>query len=129
MEFIRAFFSLYMLRCVRYALIIFLGALQTPCWSEDLSTSLTGSRFSYEVVAGDYLAKIGARFGVSGQALAGDNAIPDSNRILPGLSLRVDNRHIVPEALQDGLVINIPQRMMFFFQDGRLVSSYPVGLG
>jgi len=113
------------------ALIILLGASQNLCLggqAEGLPT-LTGSRFSYSVMPGDYLEKIGARFGVSAALLARDNAIPDPDRILPGQNLWIDNHHIVAEFVQDGIVINLPQRMLFFFRDGKLAASYSVGLG
>lgn len=42
----------------------------------------------------------------------------------------VSDSHIVPR-IDDGvtLVINVPQRTLFRFEDGRLVESYPVGVG
>jgi L,D-transpeptidase ErfK/SrfK len=46
-----------------------------------------------------------------------------------GQELRVDNRHIVPLGLQDGILINLPQRLLFYFVQGTLVAYYPVGLG
>jgi L,D-transpeptidase ErfK/SrfK len=46
-----------------------------------------------------------------------------------GERLRIDNRHLVPETLEQGILINIPQRMLFLFQGGRLMMSYPAGLG
>jgi L,D-transpeptidase ErfK/SrfK len=120
-----------MSRSMTYVLLILLGVWQSVCraGSGEGLPALTGSQFSYNVVAGDYLEKIGARFGVSAVVLARDNGMPDPDRIFPGQQLRVDNRHIVPESLQNGIVINIPQRMLFFFLDGRLANSYPIGVG
>jgi L,D-transpeptidase ErfK/SrfK len=46
-----------------------------------------------------------------------------------GQVLGVDNRHVVPFFLEQGILINIPQRLLFLFQKGRLVAWYPVGLG
>ena len=110
--------------------IILLGVSQNICRAgQEELPALTGGLFSYSVAPGDYLEKIGARFGVSAGVLAADNNIDRPDRILPGQTLRVDNPHIVPQVLQNGIVINIPQRMLFFFKDGRLVSAYPVGLG
>ena len=43
--------------------------------------------------------------------------------------LRIDNPHLAPIALDDGIVINIPQRMLFYFKSGTLAAAYPVGLG
>jgi L,D-transpeptidase ErfK/SrfK len=90
---------------------------------------LTGGQFSYNVLPGEYLEKIGARFGVSDEVLARDNDIADPDLIMPGQKIWVDNHHLVPEVLQSGIIINLPQRMLFYFQDGKLVSAYPVGLG
>jgi L,D-transpeptidase ErfK/SrfK len=37
--------------------------------------------------------------------------------------------HLVPGGLRDGLLLNVPQRMLFVMHDGGAVASYPVGLG
>jgi L,D-transpeptidase ErfK/SrfK len=37
--------------------------------------------------------------------------------------------HLVPTALTDGILLNVPQRRLFVMQDGHAVASYPVGLG
>jgi L,D-transpeptidase ErfK/SrfK len=118
----------------RYAIRALILALmmQSLCaggQEEQSPSQLTGGRFSYTVVPGDYLAKIGARFGEAAEVLARENEIAEPNAIKPGLSLAVDNQHIVPESLHDGIVINLPQRMLFFFRDGKLKNAYPVGLG
>lgn len=118
----------------RFALCVFIvwfGAFQNLAFpgQGERPSVLTGGRFSYRVMPGDYLEKIGARFGVSAAVLARENEIPDPDLIKTEQQLRIDNRHIVPEALQNGVVINVPQRMLFFFRDGKLLSVYPVGLG
>jgi L,D-transpeptidase ErfK/SrfK len=43
--------------------------------------------------------------------------------------LKIDNRHIVPADLSDGILINIPQREVFLLRDGMVVSNYPIGPG
>ena len=50
-------------------------------------------------------------------------------RLKPGSSLRVDNRHVVPDQLKDGIVIDMPQRMVFFVAGGVLAAAYPAALG
>jgi L,D-transpeptidase ErfK/SrfK len=37
--------------------------------------------------------------------------------------------HLVPPGLATGVLLNVPQRMIFLMQDGEAVASYPVGLG
>jgi L,D-transpeptidase ErfK/SrfK len=46
-----------------------------------------------------------------------------------GQQLHIDNRHIVPSVVSDGILINIPQRMLFYFKERRLIRAFPVGLG
>jgi L,D-transpeptidase ErfK/SrfK len=94
-----------------------------------LSEQLVGGEFSYVVQKGDSLTGIGARFGVDAGVLAGGNHLSLSSRLQVGQQLRVDNRHIVPNILSGGIVINIPQRMLFYFNEGLLIRYFPVGLG
>lgn len=100
-----------------------------------LPDRITGSVFDYTVQPGDSLASIGARHGVSPALLAGENDLKAGATLTPGQVLRIDHRHIVPVARTYGLdtgraiLINIPQRMLFHYADGRLDAAYPVGLG
>jgi L,D-transpeptidase ErfK/SrfK len=113
------------------AVILSIAALPNlgkAAYAEEV-TALTGGQFTYRVVAGDYLEKIGARFGVAASMIAEDNELENPDLIRPGEELRIYNLHVVPKAAGDGIVINIPQRMLFFFQNGHLVESFPVGLG
>ena len=94
-----------------------------------LSHAVVGSQLEYTVQKGDFLIAIAARFGESAEDIARLNGIRYEGYIYPGQRLRIDNRHIVPETLDNGILINLPQRMLFFFQAGKLVAAYPVGLG
>jgi L,D-transpeptidase ErfK/SrfK len=94
-----------------------------------LADTLVGGEFSYTVQLGDTLTSIGARFGVAAAVLARENGFPPSARLQIGQELRVYNRHIVPPRLQDGISINLPQRLLFYFIQDTLVTHYPVGLG
>lgn len=101
------------------------GAQETAAFPAEL----VGEPFEYTVQSGDSLTRIGARFGVEQIVLARTNGIKYSAMLHPGQLLRIDNRHIVPERLEEGIVINLPQRMLYYFQAGKLVLHYPVGLG
>jgi L,D-transpeptidase ErfK/SrfK len=93
------------------------------------SQAITGGIFRYAIQPGDTLKKIGARWGVSPPVLAKGNALERDTALQSGDALWVNNRHIVPEWREDGIVINLPQRMLFLFRQGRLVTAFPVGLG
>lgn len=94
-----------------------------------LSRSVTGGDTEYVIQRGDSLTAIGGRFGVTPGYLAQQNAIAFDAIIHPGQRLRIHNPHIVPEALDDGILINLPQRMLFHLSQGKLRASFAVGLG
>jgi L,D-transpeptidase ErfK/SrfK len=94
-----------------------------------LADRLVGGEFEYAARKGDSLTSIGARFGVEGAALARNNSLDPAARLKLGQVLRVDNRHIVPRRLHEGILINVPQRMLFYFLQGKPASHYPIGLG
>lgn len=93
------------------------------------SAALVGGQFEYAVQRGDSLTSISARFGIELSVLARMNGIKKSAMLQQAQLLQIDNRHIVPERLTDGILINLPQRMLYYFQAGKLMVYYPVGLG
>ena len=97
--------------------------------AEPISFPLTGKVFEYTVQPSDYLIKIGARFGVAAAVLSRDNNLKYGALLKSGQKLAVDNLHIVPETMNEGLLINLPQWMLYYFSRGELVAAYPVGLG
>lgn len=97
--------------------------------AEFLDFPITGGIFEYTVQPGDYLIKIGARFGVSAEVLARDNGLIYNAKLMSGKKIVVDNRHIAPEFIENGLLINLPQRMLYYFRNWKLMAAYPVGLG
>jgi L,D-transpeptidase ErfK/SrfK len=88
-----------------------------------------GSEFKYTVKAGDSLVSIGARNGIESGTLAAMNGLKPKTPLKPGKVLDIDNRHIVPADLPDGVLINLPQRKLFFLNDGRVEGNYPIGPG
>lgn len=81
------------------------------------------------VSPGDRLISLSARHGVHWETLAERNRIADPDRIRAGRELEIDTRRIVPAALEDGIVVNIPEATLYVFETGVLTARYPVGLG
>ena len=94
-----------------------------------LSDQLVGREFAYVVQPGDSLTGISARFGVGIGTLAAVNKLAHNAHLKLAQELHIDNRHIVPRAADDGIVINIPQRMLYFFTEGQARRAFPVALG
>lgn len=112
-----------------FAAVLLLPAVG-PADESNLPRTIAGSVAMHAVQQGETLASIGARAGVDAATLASDNGLDVRVRLVPGQSLQIDNRHIVPAAVEAGtLVVNVPQRMLFAASaDGR-VEAYPVAVG
>jgi L,D-transpeptidase ErfK/SrfK len=94
------------------------GETPVPVWHE-----ISGARTEYEVEPRDTVDSIAARFGEPELTISKDDDDP-----IPGSVVEVDNRHNVP-TIGDGVVVNIPQRMVFLMRDGRLVGAWPATVG
>ena len=93
------------------------------------SELLAGGSLTYAAQPGDTLTHVAARFGLDVPELAELNGLKPTARLQLGQELQIDNPHLVPLTLEDGIVINIPQRMLFYFQSGKLEAAYPVAVG
>jgi L,D-transpeptidase ErfK/SrfK len=99
---------------------------------QDLAVSeyeLSGDVITYEAAARESIASLAARFGLEPRTLAADNGLSPATALKSGQALVVDNRHVIPAHPIDGILINVPQRMLFVFVGNRLVGAYPVAVG
>ena len=92
-------------------------------------SAIAGAEFDYIVAKGDGWRSLGSRHAIEPAVLASMNGRTTKDALRAGDQLRVDGRHLVPEDMSSGIVINIPQRMLMLKQDARVVAAYPVGLG
>ena len=96
---------------------------------DDVDRRLTGGVATYATVKGDTLRSISARVGVDAATLAADNGLTVTAALPTGLTLRIDNRHIVPTGVAPGTItINVPQRILFYEWDDT-VAALPVAIG
>lgn len=90
---------------------------------------LVGGISRHVVQRGESLRSIGARYGVDAATIAEANTLERSARLLAGQALTIDNHHIVPSAVFEGvIVVNVPQRMLFF-RHGTELFDAPVAVG
>jgi L,D-transpeptidase ErfK/SrfK len=94
-----------------------------------LARTLSGGEFQHVVVKGDSFARMGSRFGVEPSVLARANGLETGAHLKPGSTVLVDNRHVVPDQIDDGILIDTPQRMLFFLAGGAVTAAYPAALG
>jgi L,D-transpeptidase ErfK/SrfK len=107
------------------AALALLGAAAAAQGSDDV----VGGARTHRVEEGDTWRRLAARYAVEPATLARINGLSPRDRLEPGDELRVVNHHIVPRRIPDGVVVNVPQRMLFVFRDGDVVAHYPVGIG
>lgn len=93
------------------------------------STKLIGGTGSYTVVSGDNIRLVAAKLGVTRQHLIKTNGLKSASSLTSGQKLKYNNRKIIPKHIREGIVVNIPDRTLYFFQQGNLVKSLPVALG
>jgi L,D-transpeptidase ErfK/SrfK len=108
--------------------------VQTPS-----AASLTVQREPARLVGGvtdlavrprDTLGTISARFGLDVTTLARENGMRVDGRLAAGQVLRIDNRHIVPAAIDSAdLIVNIPQRMLYHRGGDSSMVGYPIAVG
>ncbi len=83
----------------------------------------------YSVRHGDTVLAIAGRYGVDWRVVAQANGLRNPDRIYPGWRLLIETRRILPAVRENGIVINLPEAMLYFFEHGRLVFHAGVGLG
>ncbi len=90
---------------------------------------IIGSEGLYTVEKGDTIELIASKLAIEKKKLITDNNLDPKAKLQPGTQLKIDTRKIVPKVIQEGIIINIPDRMLYFFKEGRLDSAYPLCLG
>ena len=88
---------------------------------------LAGTITTHVVERGDTLQALAARAGIDVTTLIAANGLTN-HVLIPGQRLIIDNRHIVPaDRGAAAIVVNLPQRMLFFLDEG--VVALPVAVG
>lgn len=93
------------------------------------SERLIGTASTYSVVKADTIRLVAAKLGVSRQHLVTANKLDDKAFLKIGQKLVYNNRKIVPQWMKNGIVVNIPDRTLYYFRQGKLAISIPVALG
>jgi L,D-transpeptidase ErfK/SrfK len=109
-----------------YCSIILLSFMLLPAARADM---LIGGEKTYAIQKGDSLALIGAKLGVDWQIIARENSVDPGQVLKIGRNLKISVRKIVPRVIVGGIIVNIPDRTLYYFKEGNLVDAFPVGLG
>lgn len=92
------------------------------------STSMVGSLETYVVEEGDTLLDVGRHFDLGYNEMTAANPGVDPWMPSPSEVLVIPTEFVLPEARPVGVIVNIPEMRLYFFQ-GSVLVTYPVGLG
>lgn len=112
-------------------LIFVVGAVCTQAASAQLVRPMVGEDSQYVAKEGDTLLTIAQSHGLAIDHLAFANGYPiTACNIIPGSSITIPGRRVLPaNPPRDGLVLNIPERGLFFFKDGQFQGFFPAAVG
>jgi lipoprotein-anchoring transpeptidase ErfK/SrfK len=95
----------------------------------NVSARIVGGKGVYSVKRRESLRLVASRLGVRLRDLARMNRLKTDAIVTAGQRLRYNNRRIVPKMLRNGIVVNIPDRNLYLFRNGRFLANYPVAVG
>ena len=102
---------------------------EAPYQERRISQRMVGGKGSYTVRKNDSLGLVASRLGVRLRDLARMNHLKTDALLFQGQKLHYNNRRIVPKSISNGIVVNIPDRNLYLFRNGRVSANYPVALG
>lgn len=94
-----------------------------------ISDALVGGLSEYAAQPGDSLTAVSARFGMEVGPLARLNGLSPRAWLRVGQRLQIDDPHVVPVHRREEILVNVPQRYLFFIHEGLVTLAFPVGLG
>ena len=99
--------------------------------SAQLAQPMVGSPINYVASASEDLLSIAKKHNLAVEHLAFANGYPISAvQVLAGTKLLIPKQRILPaNPPRTGLVLNIPERGIYRFKDGKFIEFIPVGVG
>jgi len=105
------------------------AAASVASFEDSPRDALVEQALEHVVARGEGLGTLAARYGVSVSQIAERNGLDARKGLVVGQRIAVVSRHVVPTPLDHGIVVNVPQRMLFRFSAGHVAAAYPVTVG
>ncbi len=105
---------------------VLLFALSNP---DAFAAELIQKTVEYRMVLGDYGVLISGKLGMDWSLIAKENGFGPDAPLPAGHVLKVKFTRIVPEEMDNGIIINIPDRTLYRFEGGRLKDYYFIAAG
>ena len=117
-----------MKRLVWFGVLVSLAC--PTAWSQPIRPTV-GEVKIHEAQAGEDLLDIASRYGLAIDHLCFANNWPtEATDIYEGTEVTVPGLRILPDhPPRTGIVINLPERILYHFEDGQLKATYPCSIG
>ena len=110
-------------------LAILFGPLATAAPADILYHLVTGGEESYQVEKAQSLSYLALTRGLRPWVLARQTKLKVNTTLKPGTVIKIDATHIVPTELSHGLVINLPELLLYHFHHGAYQRRYALAVG
>jgi L,D-transpeptidase ErfK/SrfK len=111
-------------------LVLLMGAqLASAQGAPPLYRQVAGGEEEIEVVKGVSLSRLALERGLRWWVVAWQNHLKKPYKLTPGMMLKINNTHIVPAVLSNGLVINLPELNLYYFRNGVYQRRYALAVG
>jgi L,D-transpeptidase ErfK/SrfK len=90
---------------------------------------VAGGEETVEVAKRTNVANLALERGMRWTVVVGQNHLKKPYRLNPGDCIKINNTHIVPAELKDGMVINLPELNLYYFQHGVYQRRYALAVG
>ena len=115
-------------------LLVFWFLLGAAAWGETcqggvLYHQVAGGPELYHVAKRDSLIRLAQVRAIKWTALARRNHLKPPYRLKKGMTLKIDTTHIVPDELTNGLIVNLPELVLYYFKDGVYQRRYTLAVG
>lgn len=95
---------------------------------KELLKPVIGKPVVYEVKFGESLYEIARKFNTTMAHIRRANGLPNRSSKI-GKKLIIPGFQILPEVIDNGIVLNVPELRLYLFKDGNFVARYPVTAG
>lgn len=119
-------------RSVLVILLGFVALAKAACAQEQLQRALMrmapliGAPGEYQRKGKESIYRIARRYGVSANAIhnANEGSLTEGDE-----RLLIPTQHVSPLPAYHGIVVNLPERSLYLYQQGRPVKCYPIAIG
>jgi len=94
-----------------------------------LYTLVAGGEKEITIEKPTNVQRLALQQGVGWVSVVRQNGLKKPYRLKPGMVLKINNRHIVPSEVQNGLVINLPELRMYHFKNDAYDRRYALAVG